>query len=147
MAISEFNRNNTFVILMRMRSEKLATSRLKITRSIITYSLFEILLTICSFVFFPFKTAICSALAVLLIVLLNISEYANTMASPEAIKINKIIYGDDYSVININNEEILGIIEGVDVLIGKIAMLQVYFTGLLYASIILFGIFLLVFFR
>lgn len=119
MGMSDFNRNNPFVILMRDKSDELNLYFVKTIKFII----YEIILTIISVVSLYFVTRTINTLLIIFLILsniINIFLFYNSIHHSKNYEINQMVYGNGYKNINVNNEAILDIIEKINYMIGKV---------------------------
>lgn len=142
MAMADFNRNNTFVIIMKNRADELSTKMIAMIKSFIVISLCLLILSIVSIFTIPNK--IIPDVSILFIILNGYYSF-NMMRSSSLKKVNDIIYGNAYSIIDVNNEDIFNVIENLDISITKAnyviqtGYIYMMFTVVLYVVLFIEG--------
>lgn len=125
MAIADFNRNNPFVIMCRYKSEELKNQMLNVTKEHlytgVTIAVTLILLILDSSIYrFYTYWFLLLGLIVLIWFLLSIHMLKKIINDSVYREINTILYGNDYNIINVDNERLMDILLKADFILGRI---------------------------
>lgn len=125
MAIADFNRNNPFVIMCRYKSEELKNQMLNMTKEHlytgVTISVTLILLISECIIYCRYTYWFLLVGLILLIwYLLSIRMLKKIINDSVYHEINSILYGNEYNIINVDNERLMDILLKADFILGRI---------------------------
>lgn len=125
MAIADFNRNNPFVIMCRYKSEEIKNQMLNMTKEHlytgVTISVTLILLISECIIHRRYTYWFLLVGLILLIwYLLSINMLKKIINDSVYHEINSILYGNEYNIINVDNERLMDILLKADFILGRI---------------------------
>lgn len=135
MAISDFNKSNPFVIIMRDRADDLTRTSVSMVKDYIISIICAIIIGVMGI--FILKTSIVLLITIIFEVY-NALILLKTLSSAELKRVDDIIYGNAYNVIDINNEELFSVIEDIDYVRGKMTYIITTCFGGILVSILIF---------
>lgn len=151
MGISQFNRSNPMVILMRRVNDEFTNESIKATKSAIRRAIVQVILLLASSILIFIKsftkldgiprTALFFLVIILVITIITMifMFYAVVLtgANPKMKEINDMIYGETYSVADVNNEDVLKVINDLEFMLGKLdatTTLILFWHGIILAT-------------
>lgn len=129
MPLADFNKDNPFVVIMRILSDELEKKTFEMTKTLIRTGIFISIFTILSAIFIKYGFILIPLFV--MIMAYNIITWTDIIKKSELPSVNKIVYGDEYSAINVNNEKLFEIIGNMNIAKGELK----YFTYKLYFDI------------
>ena len=135
MSMSSYNRQNPFMYLMEVKQDELQMKSEKALKCMIYMTIlafFELIVAIvCSIVFHTFYISIVSTIFVTIFIFLEIRDCIKNAKNDE---VDRMIFGDEFQYINLNNERLLSMINGFNVSIGRIEFITetIYLVDILF---------------
>lgn len=135
MSMSSYNRQNPFMYLMEVKQDELQMKSEKALKCMIYMTIlafFELIVAIvCSIVFHTFYISIVSTIFVTIFIFLEIRDCIKNAKNDE---VDRMIFGDEFQYINLNNERLLSMINGFNVSIGRIELITetIYLVDILF---------------
>ena len=118
MSIADFNKDNPFVIVIRKLEIDIYNKVMEMTKLLYVLSISSIIISIIiSIIFNNYSSLIFS----LLTTLYNVVSWRNIVTKGEFPTVNKLIYGDEFSAINVNNEKLFEIIQSMNTAKGELS--------------------------
>jgi len=118
MAMADFNKSNPFIIIMRKRSGEVNQGAIQIIKTFIISSLWMVLMSIADGLILQ---ELVITIVTIIFILFEAFSIVNVLKGSAMMDVNNIVYGDHYSVIDINNEDVLKIIEQMDYIKGQMS--------------------------
>lgn len=121
MSMNDFNKSNPFVIIMRDRYNEFTMSAVKTLKSLVIEFIILFLGLTYIILFEKYKLIFTASISILVIsYFLNLFFLYKAIKNSETAQIDDMIYGNKYSIINVNNEQIFDIIQKINYNKGKI---------------------------
>lgn len=120
MAMNDYNRSNPFVIIIEKQNNDMETDMMKLIKTCII----SIIIGIVSTILFLIQSPNISVLLIILPMIYFSSIIRGTLNSTSRLQIKKMIYGNEFKDINVNNEKALDIIMSIMQIKGKVAHLS-----------------------
>lgn len=121
MTMNDFNKSNPFVIIMRDRYNEFTMSAVKTLKSLVIEFIILFLGLTYIILFEKYKLIFTASISILVIsYFLNLFFLYKAIKNSETAQIDDMIYGNKYSIINVNNEQIFDIIQKINYNKGKI---------------------------
>lgn len=121
MSMNDFNKSNPFVIIMRDRYNEFTMSAVKTLKSLVIEFIILFLELTYIILFEKYKLIFTASISILVIsYFLNLFFLYKAIKNSETAQIDDMIYGNKYSIINVNNEQIFDIIQKINYNKGKI---------------------------
>lgn len=125
MAIADFNRNNPFVIMCRYKSEELKNQMLSMTKEHM-YTGVTLAVTLILLIFdsiaYKFYTVWFLLIGLIILIWYISSLYMLKKIINDSVyhEINSILYGNEYNIINVDNERLMDILLKSSFILGRI---------------------------
>lgn len=140
MAMADFNKDNPFIIIMKNRSSDVNRLSMNLIKTFIISSLCMLAISILGIVTLH---SIIILIPTIIFILFNAYLIINLVRGTEMKQVDQMIYGNQYSVIDINNEDVLKIIEQLDYIRGKMSnVISMLSQNVIIICIIYFVLFL-----
>ena len=126
MPIADFNKDNAFVITIRKLNLIINDNIIKITKKIIYISSILFIFSIIGTIFI--RECWIVLIAALLLLIFNTIKFNDILKDSKLKDVRDLIYGNEYSIIYVNNEKIFDMIQTIKEAQGKIIILNEMLT-------------------
>lgn len=136
MAINQFNRTNPLIISMRNQNDLLTNESFHAVKRVLGFTAIQIILGILvsvggGYLYYAGKVSLdylakCIAISAILILgfLFVSRNFISSFKNPHMDKINEMIYGHVYEILNVNNEDVIEIINDINFVRGRLGIAQ-----------------------
>jgi hypothetical protein len=118
MSLADFNKDNPFVIIVRKLEDVLYKDVMLLTKKLYILTIIMFLTSVASMVLAgDFIPLIFSSISIMY----NITSWKSIVTKGEFANVNKLIYGDEFSAINVNNEKLFETIQSMNMAKGELS--------------------------
>lgn len=139
MSIADFNKDNPFIVIIRKMENELYKEVMTLTKYMYVY-------TVITFILSCTITIITKDLSLVLFsifsILYNIYVWRNVVSKSEFANINRIIYGEEFSAILVNNEKLFDVIQSMNIAKGELHLFndKMNYDILIWISLVIYSV-------